>query len=710
MSVGAADEHPARPPSAIVRAAQARLLARLDPRNIEALAALSDGKLVSIDAGGEVHRWDPRTGADELVVDLAAARGHVVAAAEAPVWVALAGHRGHVVRADAAPETIDLGELDLGAYRTHRWELSRHGETLAALITGTVAGRRSAAAYTWDLLARPALPRALPFEYMRSAALSPDGAVIATSDAERRTWLVAGEATTSVPALRIPQRFSMSGRYLLGSALAWPPVAIAVSLTDASSLAIEGRIAAVTPDDHALVVARDPTGGVAPDLPKRLSLRSLATGETRWTADLEITRAVISAIWGDRGGLAISPAGDRFALQLGEQWQIWSLITGKRERTLDTGAHRRGAFLADGSFVVAHHADLWLWHPPSPARPDYLACALAADGSFAVGNTWEQQHPRRLRLADGSSSPIPCLEQRRLQALQPIDARLAVDARGRVLFIDAAGAVCLDDGGGEARSIAVPTRATAAALADPGDALAVGMADGTILAWPAPTTAPRRWRLDAGICRLWLLGDARAMIAQTDAGTVVALRAEDDAPVVLGSAAPNPGHPDLRVVVHPRQREAAVLLGDENAVVFYAVDGPAIRRPTAFASEPAAAYSPSGRRFAVGLAGRSLLVLASPEEAGRELALPEEARALGFLSEDELLVVGDSGAVLRVDLVIGEAVMIDPDRGPTMGPTRILAAGDQRILWAHERLTLQPADPVPEDSAELTAWLSRRTR
>ena len=44
----------------------------------------------------------------------------VIAAAEAPVWVALGGHRGHVVRADGAPETIDLGELDVSASRRCR--------------------------------------------------------------------------------------------------------------------------------------------------------------------------------------------------------------------------------------------------------------------------------------------------------------------------------------------------------------------------------------------------------------------------------------------------------------------------------------------------------------------------------------------------------------------------------------------------------------
>ncbi len=681
-------------------------------RGIEHIAALSDGKLVSIDIGGEVRRWDPQTGQGEVIVDLAAPGGRIVAAAEAPVWVALAANRGHVIRGDEVPEVISLDPFYVGSFSTHNWELSRHGETLAALGAARhLTGQRRAVAYTWDLLARPALMRALSFDYMHRAALSPDGATIATSDAQRNAWLIGGDFATALPGLKLPFEFSPSGRYLLGRTVEFPPAVIAMSLSDHSIQTINGGIVAIIRDDLVLVEAQDPTGGIAPNLPRRLSLRSLATGDTRWTANLEVTREVISAMWGEEGGFVVADRGDRFALHLADQWQIWSMTTGKLERTLDTGPYRRGAFLADGSFAVAHYTDLWLWSPPSPPLPDYSAYAMAPDGSHAIGNTWEAGFPALLRMSDRRETPVTCLKQLRLRELSQVHARLAVDARGRVLFIDEAGQVCMNDSDGEAKPITVPGKATATALADVGEAFAVGLADGGVLAWSAAGTQPQRWQLDAPVRRLWIIGDGRALIAQTGSGSVVALRPGDGAPVTLGSSAPDKDAFGVRVIMHPGRTAAAILLDDEDAVVFYDVEGAAVRRPTSFSIEAAAAYSPSGAQFAVGLAGRTLLVLTSPDDPGRELALPEEARGVAFVDEHQLVVLGESSALLRIDLVIGEAVVMHRDWRPTTAPTHASAAASgEAIIFSGSSLFLQPADAVPKDSPGLRAWLRPRTQ
>jgi hypothetical protein len=624
----------------------------------------------------------------------------------------MAADRGYVVRGDEAPELIDIGELYVGSseyFATHRWELSRHGEMLAALTLKIYTGQRRATAYTWDLQARPAVAGRLPFEYIHNAALSPDGSMIATSDGERRTWLINGDTATAVPSLKFPQKFSPSGRYLIGTSTAGPPATIALSLSDRSIQVIDGGVVAVTAEDNVLVDARDPAGGTTFILPNRLSLRSIATGETRWTAALEITKEVMHAIGGRQGGFVIADRGDRFAFQLGDQWQIWSMATGKIERTLDTGPHHWAAFLPDGSFAVAHFTDLWLWSPLPPPASKFSVYALASDGSHAVGHSG-RYIPQLLRLSDNSTAPIPCIELRRHE-LYRVVGRVAVDVRGRVLFIDEAGKVCLSDELGEAHAISVPTWATATALSDTGESFAVGLRDGAVLAWSTISGTPRRWQLDAGIRQLWILGDGLALIAQTGSGAVVALRPDDDAPTPLGSSVPDRDLYGVRVVMHPQQRTAAVQLGDEGAVVFYDLDGAEIRRPTSFSIEPAAAYSPSGRRFAVGLAGRVLLVLESPDDPGREFALPEEARGLAFIDEDALVVVGESGALLRVDLLIGEAALIHRDWKHTMAPTLVTAApSGQAIVTSNTGLHVQPPDPVPRDSSGLAAWLSQRTR
>lgn len=677
-------------------------------RRIEQIAALSDGNFVSIDVAGEVRRCDPESGHCDIIVDLGAARGQVVAAAEAPVWAALAANGGVVVRGDEAPESIDLGVLDLAGYNTHRWELSRHGETLAALGEQHMAGRQVAAAYTWDLLARPVFMRTLPFGHASWAALSPDGATIATSEASQRAVLIAGETITGLAALAMPRRFSPSGRYLLGMSAAAPRALIAASLVDGSSRSTDGSVVAMTLDDHALILEDDPTVAVVIKR-RRLVLRSLATGELRWASDLEITQDVTRDMWGDRGGFALASAGDRFALQLGDQWQFWSMQTGELEYTLDTGPHRRGMFLADGGFAVAHHSDVWVWSPRPPPAPQFYVLALASDGSHAVTNTWEAQVPRVMRLSDRHMTPVSCLKDLRLHQLADVIGRISVDRRGRMLFVDEDGVVCLNDDA-EVHAIAVPAKATVGALSDVGDGFVVGTTDGRVLAWGAVSEEPRGWQLDAGIRRLWTIGDEIGVIAQTGSGRVVALDPGDDAPVFIGTSAADARPFGVRVLVRPGQATAAVLLEDEGAVVFHGPRGVVVRRPTVFSVEPAAAYSPSGDRFVVAQAGRTLLVLASPEDPGRELALPEEARGLVFLDEDALVVVGESGALIRADLRVGEAVVLHRAWEREVGiPTQVTAgASGQTVVVSSSSLLMQAPDPVPWDSQGLRSWLAGR--
>jgi hypothetical protein len=693
--------------AAQARGAPERVL-RGHSRRIERLAALSDGRLVSVDIGGEVRRWDPRAGHGEVVVDLAAPHGRVVAAAEAPVWVALAADRGHIIRGDDPPEAIRLGALYLGNYDTHLWELSRHGETLAALGERHALGRKFAAAYTWDLLARPALMRTIPFDQTGPAALSPDGAMVVTSDEAQNTVIVEGEKVTALPEISRATAFSPSGRFLLGRTVTRPRVRMALSLADRSSVVLNGGVLAMTADDHALMMEDDPT--VVPLVKRqRLVLRSLATGELRWASDLEITREVVAATWGEKGGFAVAPGGERFALQLGGQWQIWSMATGKLEYTLDTGDHPWGTFLADGGFAVAHHADVWVWSPRPPAVPRHYALALASDGSHMVAGTWEAQAPRMMRLADGQARPVSCLKEMLLHQLQDAGPRISVDRRGRVLFVDEEDGVCLEDIDGAAHVVEVSATPTAGALAEVGDGFVVGTADGGVSAWSAVGEAPRRWQLDAGVLRVWPIGAGSSVIAHTGSGTVVAFGPGDDAPVVLGASRPDARLYGVRVVVHPGQATAAVLLADEDAIVFHDPRGASVRRPTSFSVEPAAAYSPSGDRFAVGIAGRTLLVLTSPDEPGHELALPEEARGLAFIDEETLVVGGESGALMRADLRAGDAVVLHRAWEHVGAPTQVTAgAGGDALIVSGMAVLVQPSDAVPWDSQGLRAWLAPR--
>ncbi len=93
------------------------------------------------------------------------------------------------------------------------------------------------------------------------------------------------------------------------------------------------------------------------------------------------------------------------------------------------------------------------------------------------------------------------------------------------------------------------------------------------------------------------------------------------------------------------------------------------------------------------------------------MALPEEARGLAFMDEDTLAVLGESGALIRVDLVIGEAVVVHHDWKRASGPSLVTATtSGQTVVLSNSALHVQPADPVPRDSEGFQAWLAPRTR
>lgn len=136
------------------------------------------------------------------------------------------------------------------------------------------------------------------------------------------------------------------------------------------------------------------------------------------------------------------------------------------------------------------------------------------------------------------------------------------------------------------------------------------------------------------------------------------------------------------------------------------------RRPVLFPLHPALAYSPSGARLAVAVAGRRLLVLSGADDAGRELSLPEEAEAVAFVDEDDLAAVGHLGTLLRVDLELGEVAVVQ--RGWTNGREKVhefaaLPSGEVR-MYAGPYLQVDPADLVPQDAPALHTWLTTRAR
>ncbi|WAS96969.1 serine/threonine-protein kinase [Nannocystis punicea] len=686
--------------AAAARGAPERVL-RGHTRPIEYLAPLTDGGLVSIDGGGAVWRWNSRTGRGEQVIDLKAPFGTVVAAAEAPVWAALAGSHGVVFRGEEAPESIDLSTLPIGAGQTmsHRWEMSRGGETLAALRVMGIAWLEPADAYTWDLSVRPAKASAPPFGSSQRAVMSPDGQSIALGGAQQQALLVKGGDVTPLPALRFPSAFSPSGLYLV-------EVGTSLSLRDGTTRPFAGRALTITPDDQVLVRRRNAHHPPGSDDPQ-LALLDLESGAQRWQRDLYPSPEELRGFASLDGGFAAADAGDRFAVRYDGRWTIWSTAVGRIVRALAVGRNERGAFTSDGRFVSTHGRDLWLWSAealPDVPKDRFFTAAPEAGYALVLGLD-RRGAPELLRPCDGRRRRVMCPLQIDLAPAHGRPVRQAVDGHGRVLIAGVRHGACLVDADGRTWVIAADEAVAAVALAESGDLYAVGLADGAVLAFSGAGSATR-WQLDAEVVGLWATPAGTDLIAHTRSDAVFGLRVGEVEPALLGgvrggrSAAPV-------VATERRGGRAAIALSGTDTLVFYA-DGVAARRSLLLESAPRMAFSPSGEVLAISLAGRSVLVLAGADDPGREVPLPEAIDQLEFVAEDELAIAGRDDSLLRLDLVLGEAIVLQ--REHSVKPLGLgLLAPTRGDAPAAVRVPAGDAEHVPRDRYGLTRWLSART-
>ncbi|MCY0992607.1 serine/threonine-protein kinase [Nannocystis sp. ILAH1] len=684
--------------AAVARGAPERVF-RGHTRPIEHVAPLADGGLASIDGGGAVWRWDSRTGRGEQVADLQGPYGRIAAAAEAPVWAALAGSHGAIFRGDEPPEAIDLSELPIGVGLTsHRWEMSRGGETLASLGETGLAWLDPAAAYTWDLSTRPARMSALPYQRANTAVMSPDGRSIAVFGVQRETLLVKGADVSLLPELRSTAMFSPSGLYLADDRTV-------LSLRDGTKRPSAGLPLAITRDDRMLVRRLNANHGHITGEPQ-LAMMDLSSGEERWQRDLYRSAEELRAFARSEGGVVMADAGDRFAIRYDGRWTLWSAADGAIARVLEVGPGERGAFTGDGGFVSTRGRDLWLWSAeslPNVSKDRWIASA--ADVSHAL--VFAQRRGLELvAVREGRRRSLGCPLRLEVRSSVGPPRQQAVDGQGRALIAGVAHGACLVDGDGVARVVAADERVRAVALADSGDTYALGLADGSVLAFSGPGW-PARWQLDAEVVALWITATGAELIAHTKSDSVFGLRLGDDAAVLIGKVRSVRDAVPPVVALDLQGSRAAIALQGTDTLAFYA-DGIVTRRTSLLEPWPRMAFSPSGALLAVSTAGRGVLVLADADDPGREFSLAEPVDELAFVGEDELAIAGGDDSLIRLDLVLGEAIVLQrehdvkslgnglllPTRGDSPPPLRA-PGGD--------------ADAVPRDRVELIRWLTART-
>jgi tRNA A-37 threonylcarbamoyl transferase component Bud32 len=693
------------------RGAPARVL-RGHERPISLVVALPGGELVSVDGGGGVRRWEPDTGEGSAVFDLAEQHVELVAARDVPAFAAIGATRAHVVRADGSVEVVDVSAVPRGVYDPYyRWELSAGGETLAALGEPMNVGE-GAPAYLWDLRARPAIASQAPGVRAGVAALRPDGRAVAYDVAGSPAMLYEDGVAAPIRGLGRALGFSSSGAQVYG----FPtdrgdgPRMVTVDVATGALHELDRWAFAAARDDQALTIhfAEFVERAV-------LSLRSLATGEARW--DLKVDSYNLGD-WGDHGDfdVLVDPRGDGLALRARDHWRLGSLAAGALPRRLDVGESLRGAWIDGGGFVLARQQELWVWGP-SPADPlpaDLSFAALAPDGARAVAYGRDES-PVLVDLSSGAETAAACLAGLTVPVIDDVDNHLALDSRGRVLFADKTGRACVQDLAGAAHPLQLPATPTAIALVEGGEGFVVGLADGGLLRWASPVAAPSRLDLGTGVFVVTALLDDAGMVAITSDGKVVAAR--DGAAATIATIDRREGMTQRiianAIAVDPRRPAAAIALPGEDALLRHDfATGVTDRRTLLLPDHPALAFSPEGR-LAVALAGPRLLVLDDGAD-GRGLVLPEEARALAWLDEQQLAIVGSHGSLLRADLEADEATVLRHDwtssEGVDTAPTLIAGPTGAATLFTRNsfRVDRHPADPVPTDPARFAAWLQAR--
>ncbi|MCY1071999.1 serine/threonine-protein kinase [Nannocystis sp. RBIL2] len=707
--------------AAETRGAPSRVL-RGHTRPVAQVVGLADGGLVSVDLAGEVWQWDPQQGTGARLFDLHEQDVQLVAARDVAAFAAIGARSARVVRRGESQD-LDIAMVDRGMYRAlhYRWQMSAGGETLAALgepvsSYGATAGPP---AYLWDMTQKPATLDVVPGTRGRTAALSPDGRTVAWDDPNYAAFIRAGGESTPAPAISGPLEFSSSGAHLVAWATDRPPRHVTYTPATGEVHPLGRYTLAVAPNDRALVLDVDDFTGMI-----SLAMRSLATGETLWTEAPVESGNLVEWSPTQEYDVVVDARGDGLALRTPEAWLLGSQADGGFARRLDTGDRRFGAYAGDGRFALAHHEAIHVWDA-APASPSAQGLAplkvgkISADGRRGVA--YSRHSPPRLRDMFSGTYSDSCVDGLDIDQFLDSKDSVAVGGSGRVLRVDESGKACLSDGAGR-HEFAVATGITSVALADAGTALTAGFGDGTVLTWRDVEAAPRKWELGAEIAALAVTRAGDGVVAHTRTGKVFALGDRADAPLEIAAVDPGPQahfYRPSQTFMHPKAAVAVVPLPGQDAIAVHDfATGATARHVLTLPAVPSAAYSPSGATLAVAVAGRRVALLRDGEP-GRELTLPDEARGLAFLGEDELAVLGATGALLRVDTRIGEAAVVcrawtPPLDGFDAQTRAVLAADADGTILAFQEpnfsVTTQPAESVPREAAALTTWLQARAR
>ncbi|MCY1057476.1 serine/threonine-protein kinase [Nannocystis sp. SCPEA4] len=645
-------------------------------RPLAEVVPLAGGGLVGRDELGAVWRWDMSEGTGEKVLAPGPVKA-LLAASEAPVW-AVVGEASVQVFGDAVAQTIDLPDA---SERHHdAWQLAADGHTLVGFVWPAAGDpHRGLSLRLWDLARIGAPPRSIALPRGVWPALADDASTVAFADdgGTRVIRLRDGSEARSKYAGE-PFALAREGRFAIARPHDDKRAVDVIEVATGESRRVDA--------DWAMPVGQADALFMRPEYGHHALWReSLATGEIAWRMWVPAS----SPRFEER--VRVEPAGDRFALMIGEDWAFGDLRRGGLQAFLTVPKDRSPQWAGDGAVVLLHRQEVRIHRPatgPVTTRRIGADCALAPEGRWAATAPWDRASGEftRIEPATGATATFRCAGPS--AALPGEHARdmlsTFVDDAGQVAVIGEQGWNCWWDAQHGARVGSAPLTGWVVGLPR-GVARVV---DAEVELWTAPDQRAQRWTAAGKVLDLRASPSGASLAVRSEAG-VELLGVESGAvtPVVMEAvgraetlAAAMTWSPDgaqlavLRPVAGSLELTRWDMTGAPRELAKHVLKDSPGRAPNRLA------FSPTGRSLALTDRSESLM-LVGPDGTTRRIEAPDFS-AFTMRSETEVLGIDYRGGPFMVDIAAGEVSPLTPNPDLVSSSEPPIRRAVDGTLWA----------------------------
>ncbi|MFZ6183030.1 protein kinase domain-containing protein [Nannocystis pusilla] len=660
---------------------------------------LANGDIVGRDELGAVWRWKMSDGTGEQMLPPGAAKS-LEAARDAPVW-AVVGATSVQVFSDREVRTIDLREereVSLDA-----WQLAADGRSLVAYAWPSGLAKGNISLRRWDLLQPDAPPRSIPLPGGVWPAMSDDTSSLVFGDPDGMR-LIRSSDGSEVRSKYDGRPYAQSGdgRFAIASPNDDDDGQIdVVNLEKGTSRRVKADWATPVGEGDALFM-RPEYGHHA------LWRESLATGAVAWRMQ------VPSHSRQTHERVIVEPAGDRFALPLGDDWAVGDLREGGLRSFVTVPKDRRPQWAAEGALMVVHGQEVRIYRPETAAVTVHRrgpGCALSPGGRWAATtpSNWASGEFTRIDLATNTTTTFRCPNV-------PTPGPDAFIFDGLSALVDDAGQVTAFGDNGwncwwdEQHGVRLGSQPMTGWHFELPRGLAQ-VRDAEVEVWAGPDQPTQRFTTAAKAfetspspsgTRLAVRSEKGVELLAIDSGVVTPVVAEASAlepqQVLAGALAWSRDSAQL-AVLRP-------LAGALELTRWEVTGAPQVLERHVLKDSPGrvvnrVAFSPAGTSVALTDRKESLMLVASGG-ATRRVAAPDFA-AFTMRSETEVLGLDIEGGPFMVDVAAGVASPLTPNPHLGMSSNPPIRQAEDGTVWACDALgpgTLLRAAPFAGETSE----------